>query len=70
MIVRPFVILIQLYQRFVSPLFGARCRFYPSCSEYTIQALEKHGLIKGAMLSAWRILRCGPWSAGGFDFVP
>jgi putative membrane protein insertion efficiency factor len=70
MIVRPFIFLIRLYQRFISPMLGARCRFYPSCSEYAVQALQKHGLFKGGALAAWRLLRCGPWSDGGFDYVP
>lgn len=62
--------LIRLYQRFLSPMLGAACRFHPSCSCYALDALEKHGALKGAWLAAKRICRCHPWHAGGFDPVP
>jgi uncharacterized protein len=62
--------LVRLYQRFVSPLLPASCRFAPTCSEYAIGAIETHGLIRGSLLAAWRIARCNPWSRGGFDPVP
>jgi uncharacterized protein len=61
---------IRLYQRLVSPLLGARCRFYPSCSEYAAQAIERHGALKGTYLAARRLLRCHPWHEGGIDEVP
>jgi putative membrane protein insertion efficiency factor len=61
---------IRLYQRFISPLLGPRCRYYPSCSHYTKDALLRHGLAKGVMLGLARILRCNPLFAGGFDHVP
>lgn len=61
--------LIKGYKRFVSPLFPPSCRFYPSCSLYAVEAIEKHGVIKGGMMAAWRILRCHPYSKGGFDPV-
>lgn len=61
--------LIKGYRRFVSPLFPPSCRFYPSCSQYTIEAIEKYGLLKGGIMGAWRILRCHPYSKGGFDPV-
>jgi len=64
------IILVKLYQKTISPLFPSRCRFYPSCSEYALNSLEKHGLIRGGFLAFWRILRCGPWSSGGVDPVP
>ncbi len=64
------VALIRGYKRFISPLLGHHCRFYPSCSSYAIEALEVHGLFKGLALTVWRLLRCGPWSEGGFDPVP
>ncbi len=67
---RPFLFLIRLYQRWISPLFPNTCRFHPSCSQYTYEAIEKYGLFKGARLGAWRILRCNPYSKGGFDYVP
>lgn len=62
--------LIRLYQRFLSPLLPATCRFTPSCSQYAAQAIEKHGALKGCTLAAWRILRCNPLSKGGEDPVP
>jgi putative membrane protein insertion efficiency factor len=70
MIRRPFLGLIRLYQRWISPMFPNTCRFHPSCSQYTYEAIEKYGLFKGTMLGAWRILRCNPYSKGGFDYVP
>ncbi|MEO0250045.1 MAG: membrane protein insertion efficiency factor YidD [candidate division WOR-3 bacterium] len=64
------IFLIRLYKHGVSPLLPSSCRFHPSCSEYAILALQKHGLLRGLGLSAWRLLRCGPWSEGGYDPVP
>ena len=61
---------IRGYQLFISPLLGPRCKYYPSCSEYTIQAIRVHGPLKGMALGAWRILRCNPFSHGGVDHVP
>ena len=61
---------IRLYQRLISPLLGARCRFHPSCSEYAAQAIVRHGPIKGIYLGVRRILRCHPWNPGGIDEVP
>ncbi|NPV26818.1 MAG: membrane protein insertion efficiency factor YidD [Firmicutes bacterium] len=60
---------ILLYQKYISPLKTPSCRFYPSCSTYTIQALEKKGIIKGLFLSVRRILRCHPFNPGGYDPV-
>ena len=66
--VKKFMIfLIRIYQKFISPLFGAHCIFYPTCSQYFIQALEKYGVIKGSYLGIKRILRCHPWNKGGYD---
>src|SRR5210317_311776 len=62
--------LAHFYQRFISPLFGPHCRFYPSCSSYFIQALETHGAAKGLWLSLRRITRCHPFNEGGIDLVP
>jgi putative membrane protein insertion efficiency factor len=59
--------LILFYQRFFSPIFGKKCRFYPSCSEYTILAVEKYGVLKGIWKSIFRILRCHPFNPGGVD---
>jgi hypothetical protein len=61
---------IRLYQVTLGPLFGNCCRFYPSCSNYCIQAIRKHGGIVGLSLGAWRLLRCNPFNAGGVDLVP
>ena len=63
-------ILIRGYQLAISPLFGPRCRFYPSCSNYAIQAIDAHGAVHGIWLTLKRISRCHPFNAGGFDPVP
>lgn len=70
LLARPLVWLIRLYQRTLSPIFGPVCGYYPSCSAYGVTALERHGLLRGTVLTAWRVLRCNPWSAGGVDHVP
>lgn len=62
--------LIRLYQWTISPLLGPVCRYHPSCSRYGFEAIKVHGAVKGTALTAWRILRCNPWSAGGVDYVP
>ena len=64
-----FVAPIKLYQKLVSPLLGERCKYYPSCSEYAAQAIGKFGILRGLVLAGWRLLRCNPWSHGGFDPV-
>lgn len=63
------VALIIFYQRYISPLTGPTCRFYPSCSSYALQAIERYGLVKGVLLFLRRILRCHPWHPGGYDPV-
>ena len=63
------VLPIRLYQRLLSPVLGQRCRYYPSCSEYAAQAIARFGILKGLVLAGWRLLRCNPWSDGGFDPV-
>ncbi|HEX5163156.1 MAG TPA: membrane protein insertion efficiency factor YidD [Steroidobacteraceae bacterium] len=63
-------ILIRGYQLAISPLFGPRCRFYPSCSNYALQAIDAHGAVRGTWLTLKRISRCHPFNAGGFDPVP
>jgi putative membrane protein insertion efficiency factor len=60
---------IRLYQRVFSPALGQRCKYYPSCSEYSAQAIRRFGILRGLVLAAWRLLRCNPWSRGGFDPV-
>jgi len=62
--------LIKFYQLAISPFFGTCCRFYPSCSDYGLEAIQKHGALKGLFLTVKRIVRCGPWSKGGLDSVP
>ena len=64
------LVLIRWYRYALSPLLGQNCRFFPSCSEYTAQAIQKHGACKGACLGLKRIVRCHPWNPGGFDPVP
>jgi len=64
------IFLIKVYQNFISPFLGKNCRFYPTCSCYGIEALEKHGFFKGTYLTAKRILKCNPFNKGGVDLVP
>ena len=61
---------IRLYQLILSPFLGGQCRFYPSCSEYTREAIEKYGLLKGISLGCRRLLRCHPFHPGGVDHIP
>ncbi|MCI6278507.1 MAG: membrane protein insertion efficiency factor YidD [Porphyromonas sp.] len=61
---------IRLYQKFISPLLPPSCRFTPTCSAYAVEALKKHGPVKGLLLAVWRILRCNPWGGSGYDPVP
>ncbi|MGI6732253.1 MAG: membrane protein insertion efficiency factor YidD [Anaerovoracaceae bacterium] len=61
------IILIKGYQKFISPLFPASCRFYPTCSQYFIQAVEKYGALKGSLYGVKRILKCHPFHLGGYD---
>ncbi|MSS85370.1 membrane protein insertion efficiency factor YidD [Actinomycetaceae bacterium WB03_NA08] len=61
---------VVLYQKYISPGLPRRCRYYPTCSDYAVQALKRHGPMKGILLATWRILRCNPWSKGGVDHVP
>ena len=64
-----FILMIRGYQKALSPLLGASCRFYPSCSNYAIDAIEKKGVCRGGMLSLKRLLRCHPFHSGGYDPV-
>ncbi|HEY5979038.1 MAG TPA: membrane protein insertion efficiency factor YidD [Microlunatus sp.] len=61
---------LKLYRLVISPLYGNVCRYYPSCSAYALRAVEVHGAVKGSYLAARRLLRCHPWTAGGYDPVP
>jgi putative membrane protein insertion efficiency factor len=69
-LVVPFIFLIKIYQALISPLTPASCRFQPTCSSYSIEALEKHGLFKGLKLMIIRIFSCHPWGGSGYDPVP
>jgi putative membrane protein insertion efficiency factor len=60
---------IRAYQRFVSPLLPPRCKYYPTCSAYAVQAVREFGILRGLVLAGWRLLRCNPLSHGGFDPV-
>ncbi len=59
---------IKIYQKWISPSFAPRCKYYPSCSEYAVVAIERYGL-RGVVMAAWRVIRCNPWSHGGVDYV-
>ena len=68
--VRLLTLLIRAYQLAISPMLGNRCRFFPSCSDYTMEALQKYGIAKGTWLGLRRVGRCHPWHPGGYDPVP
>ncbi|MGV1004427.1 MAG: membrane protein insertion efficiency factor YidD [Candidatus Nanopelagicales bacterium] len=70
LLVTLLVTAVKGYQRWISPLRGPTCRYYPTCSAYALQALRTHGAGKGSMLTVARLVRCNPWSHGGIDFVP
>ena len=61
------IFIIEKYQRYAAPLLGVRCRFYPSCSQYAIDAIQTHGAVQGVQKALCRILRCNPWNPGGYD---
>lgn len=67
---RLLIALLRTYQYAISPFLGRRCRYYPSCSEYAVEAVEKYGAIKGGWLGVKRVCRCHPWHPGGYDPVP
>jgi putative membrane protein insertion efficiency factor len=60
----------RLWRSVVSPLYGPTCKYHPSCSAYGLEAVRRHGAVRGSVLTAWRVLRCNPWSDGGIDDVP
>jgi putative membrane protein insertion efficiency factor len=64
------IALLLAYRKIISPLYGQVCRYHPSCSSYTLQAILYHGVAKGVALGTWRILRCNPWARGGIDDPP
>ena len=65
-----FINLIKFYQRAISPYTSPKCKYYPTCSNYGIEAIERFGAFKGGLMAVWRILRCNPFSKGGYDPVP
>ncbi len=65
-----FIFFIKFYKNHISPHFPPRCKYYPTCSTYALQAVKRFGAFKGTILALWRLLRCNPWSMGGIDFVP
>jgi uncharacterized protein len=66
---RVFLAPIRAYQRFISPALPRRCKYHPTCSDYAVQAIGSYGILRGAVLAGWRLLRCNPWSHGGYDPV-
>ena len=69
-VVRRVVLLpIRAYQRFISPALPRRCKYEPTCSLYAVRAIEDYGILRGLVLAGWRVLRCNPWSHGGYDPV-
>lgn len=67
LLVRALLFAVRFYQCAISPLHGPCCRFTPTCSEYCVQAILKYGIVKGLLKTTWRVLRCAPWSKGGYD---
>jgi len=68
---RLMIRVVRLYQKYLSPMKGgSTCKYIPTCSQYAIEAIEKYGAFRGGILAAWRILRCNPFSKGGYDPVP
>ena len=70
MLIYPFIVLVKFYRNFISPLTPASCRYSPTCSNYILKALKKHGLFKGGWLSLKLIISCNPWGGSGYDPVP
>ena len=64
-----FLLPVRAYRRVLSPALPKRCKYHPSCSEYAVEAVRSYGVIRGVVLGGWRLLRCNPWSHGGFDPV-
>ena len=62
-------LLVHAYRVTLGPLLGGRCKYHPSCSQYALDALDEFGFVRGAVLAAWRVVRCNPWSHGGVDFA-
>lgn len=64
------ILLIKFYRKYISPMKHTKCPYFPTCSEYGLEAVEKYGAFKGGLLALWRIIRCNPFSKGGYDPVP
>ncbi|MDH2917084.1 MAG: membrane protein insertion efficiency factor YidD [Gallionella sp.] len=67
---RILLLMVRGYQRFISPMYPPSCRFTPSCSQYSYEAISKYGIVKGVWLSIKRVGRCNPWNPGGYDPIP
>jgi len=67
---RILIYIVKVYQLVLSPFFGQQCRFYPTCSQYAVEALQKHGAVAGSYYTVHRLLRCHPWCDGGHDPIP
>ena len=65
-----FLFIIKFYRKYISPMKSTKCPYIPSCSEYGMEAIDKYGALKGGALALWRIIRCNPFSKGGYDPVP
>jgi len=70
LVIAPFIFLVRVYQRAISPILPSSCRYQPTCSQYTVEALQMHGLFKGSWLAIKRIASCNPWGGSGYDPVP
>lgn len=70
MMARILIWIVKAYQLVLSPFFGQQCRFYPTCSQYALEAIQKHGALRGAYYTVRRLVRCHPWCAGGHDPIP
>jgi len=70
MMARILIYIVKAYQLVLSPFFGQQCRFYPTCSQYAVEALQKHGAVAGSYYTVHRLLRCHPWCDGGHDPIP
>ncbi|HEA30541.1 MAG TPA: membrane protein insertion efficiency factor YidD [Leeuwenhoekiella sp.] len=68
--IAPFIFLVRVYQRVISPILPSSCRYQPTCSQYTVEALQTHGLFKGSWFALKRIATCNPWGGSGYDPVP
>ncbi|MCH5201572.1 MAG: membrane protein insertion efficiency factor YidD [Oscillospiraceae bacterium] len=67
---RILIAVIKFYKKSISPLSKSKCKYYPTCSSYGLEAIETHGVLKGGLLTIWRVIRCNPFSKGGYDPVP